>query len=202
MAPRDTFAGEILGVGTSHGTRIVVGHWHTTPMGPFSDVMVESAAGHRVLVSPNAGVQQYVSGIYTFDELRLEPVDVTTGPGSWKVRADSVRLDVRVGGTTPVGRLLRLVPRRVGQAPWFTAVTDPVARVLLPGVRTRGQGADGTRRWYAAHAERRVVALTRAEVDATSLGQLADIDPVHFGFGSTPSTPSVVTITSVVERRR
>src|SRR5699024_6852506 len=43
------FVGEIAGVGTTSGTRVVVGRWEDSPFGPFGDAMVETADGHRVL---------------------------------------------------------------------------------------------------------------------------------------------------------
>ena len=46
------FDGWIAGLGTSSGTRIVVGHWPGSPFGPFSDVMLERPDGERVLLAP------------------------------------------------------------------------------------------------------------------------------------------------------
>ena len=43
------FDGWILGLGTTSGTRLVVGHWPRSPLGAVSDVMVERPDGHRVL---------------------------------------------------------------------------------------------------------------------------------------------------------
>ena len=45
----DRFVGEIAGAGTTSGTRLVIGHWPTSPFGPIADAMVEDADGHRVL---------------------------------------------------------------------------------------------------------------------------------------------------------
>ena len=47
------FAGRIAGVGSTSGVRVVVGHWHSSPLGAFADVMVETASGHRVLLAPS-----------------------------------------------------------------------------------------------------------------------------------------------------
>ncbi|MGW5372453.1 hypothetical protein ACWES4_30080, partial [Streptomyces sp. NPDC004011] len=46
------FDGWIAGAGTSSGTRLVLGHWLRSPFGPFSDVMLERADGHRLLLAP------------------------------------------------------------------------------------------------------------------------------------------------------
>ncbi len=78
MGARQRFRGRIAGVGSTSGTRVVVGWWHESPFGPFADVMVETAAGHRVLLAPTPEVAELVATTYTFDEVRLEPVTVTT----------------------------------------------------------------------------------------------------------------------------
>jgi hypothetical protein len=46
------FDGWIAGLGTTSGTRIVLGHWPRSPFGPISDVMLERGDGHRLLVAP------------------------------------------------------------------------------------------------------------------------------------------------------
>ena len=53
MAQRLRFDGWILGTGTASGTRVVVGHWPTSPLGPLSDVMVQRPDGTRVLLAPS-----------------------------------------------------------------------------------------------------------------------------------------------------
>ncbi|MBI0381305.1 hypothetical protein JBE27_34865 [Streptomyces albiflaviniger] len=41
------FDGWIAGMGTSSGTRVVLGHWERSPFGPFSDVMLDRAPETR-----------------------------------------------------------------------------------------------------------------------------------------------------------
>ena len=50
---RSRFRGEIAGIGSSSGTRVVVGRWAASPLGSFTDAMVETARGYRVLVAPS-----------------------------------------------------------------------------------------------------------------------------------------------------
>ncbi|PAZ09762.1 hypothetical protein CLM62_44450 [Streptomyces sp. SA15] len=50
--PRLRFDGSIAGMGTSSGTRLVLGHWQRSPFGPFSDVMIERADGERLFGAP------------------------------------------------------------------------------------------------------------------------------------------------------
>lgn len=50
--PTERFDGWIGGLGTTSGLRLVVGHWPTSPYGSFTDVLLEQADGHRVLLAP------------------------------------------------------------------------------------------------------------------------------------------------------
>ncbi|WP_369816295.1 hypothetical protein [Cellulomonas sp. Leaf334] len=71
---RLTFDGHIAGFGTTEGTRIVVGRWRTSALGPFTDVMVERADGLRVLLAPRDDVADLVAGTYAFDAVHVVPV--------------------------------------------------------------------------------------------------------------------------------
>ena len=81
-------------------------------------------------------------------------------------------------------------------------LTDPVARVVLRGVRTRGTARAGRREFYAATDLHRVTEV-RGSFDGADLGALAPVDPpCTFGFGSTPRTPSVTTLVTTVTEQR
>jgi hypothetical protein len=191
---RSRFHGEIYGVGTSSGVRIVVGHWTESPLGEFTDVMVEFPDGHRLLLAPCDDVREFVTATYTFDDTLITPV--TFGP---EITAGPLRLRIDVGSVTPLGRLLRLIPSAVSTAPWFCALTDPIARVALRGVRTRGTAGNGRREYYGARHQHRITAAS-ASWDGRDLGALTPVDPpVTFGFGSTPKAPSVTTITTTID---
>lgn len=196
---RYRFAGEIAGVGSTSGVRVVVGHWRDTPLGSFADAMVERRDGHRVLLAPSAEVRDFIAATYVFDEVRLEPCEVRESPGRREFRSTSLHLDLTLGGRTALGHLLRVVPARLGTAPAWCALTDPVARVVLRGVRTRGSAAGRRREWYGATDVHRVVRLDGA-LDGADLGDLAPVDPpCRFGFSSTPRTPSLTQVVTTVE---
>lgn len=201
---RQRFRGRIAGVGSTSGVRVVVGHWHDTPLGSFSDAMVETQAGHRVLLAPHDAAAEFIAATYTFDEVRIEPFAVAEqvaadGRERWGVRSPSLTLDLTVGGRTALGRLLRLVPDRVATAPVFCTLTDPVARAVLRGVRTRGSAAGTRREWYGA-TDHHAVTAAAGSFDGTPLGSLARIDPPpRFGFSSTPPRPSVTSVVTTVE---
>ena len=192
---RQRFRGRIAGVGSTSGVRVVVGHWLKTPFGSFADAMVETAAGHRVLLAPHEQARDFIAATYTFDEVRLEPFTVTA---DWRVRSPSLSLDLTLGGRTPLGRLLRVVPRRLAESPAWCSLTDPVARVVMRGVRTRGTAGGGRREYYGATDAHHVTAMT-GRFDDQDLGVLADVDPpCRFGFSSTPKAPSVTSVTTTV----
>ncbi|MEO6019431.1 MAG: hypothetical protein ABIP45_04170 [Knoellia sp.] len=195
---RDRFRGRIAGVGSTSGIRAVIGTWTSSPLGAFTDVMVENRSGHRVLLAPSEAVASYVSSTYTFDGIRVEQLSCTTSASSWSLRSDSLSLDLTVGARMPLGWLLRAVPRPLGASPTWARVIDPIARVVLPGVRTVGMAREGRREFYGATDLQRVTSVS-GRFDGEELGRLADIDPpCRFGFSSTPRTPSVTTVVTTV----
>ena len=196
---RARFRGSIAGVGSASGVRVVVGNWGVSPFGAFADAMVETRAGHRVLLAPSPEVADYVGATYVFDEVRVEPVTAEVVGDTWQVRSPSLRLTLTIGRRTPLGWLLRAVPRRLAESPAWCAVTDPVARVVLRGVRTRGTAGGGRREWYGA-TDTRAVTSAVGSFEGTPLGSLAPVDPAcGFGFSSSPRRPSVTEVVSTVE---
>jgi hypothetical protein len=199
LGRRSRFRGQIAGVGSTSGTRVVVGRWRESPYGEFGDAMVETAAGHRVLVAPNELVRDLVSATYRFDEVRVEPLVVEARADGWRVRSASLELELRFGGRTRLGRALRLVPAALAESPAWCTLTDPVARLALRGVRTRGSAGGDRREWYGATDMHHVTGLG-GRFDGVDLGALADVTPAtRFGFSSTPATPSVTTVVTTIE---
>ena len=197
---RERFTGRIAGVGSASGVRIVVGRWDESPWGAFADVMVEDAAGHRVLVAPSERVRDFVAATYTFDEHVLESVAVEDTRDGWRVSTSSLSLHLDIGGRTPLGAALGLVPARVATSPAWCAVVDPIARLVLRGVRTRGTAGNDRREWYGATSVVAVTAISGRWRDV-ELGALAPVDPpCRFGFSSTPKRPSVTSVVTTVER--
>jgi hypothetical protein len=199
---RERFTGRIAGVGSTSGVRVVVGRWDDSPWGAFADVMVEDAAGHRVLLAPDERVRDFVTATYSFDEHVIEPVFVSDTADSWEVSTPSLSLRLVVGGHTPLGAALGLVPSRVATAPAWCSVIDPVARVVMRGVRTRGTAGNDRREWYGATSVRAVTGIA-GEWRGVDLGSLAPVDPpCRFGFSSTPARPSVTSVVTTIERVR
>lgn len=199
MVAVDVFSGEICGVGSASGVRVVVGRWPVSPFGAVADAMVEDRSGRRVFIAPNEALAAYVSSIYSFDEVVVAPVDCERRAHRLRFRGGPLQLDVTLGRRDGLGWALRAVPRRVALHERWVTVTDVVARGLLRGVRTRGTTPGGTE-LYAATDRHRVRAIAGSWHD-TDLGELRDVDPpVQFGFSSTPRRPSIVAVTTTVHR--
>ena len=188
-------------MGSTSGVRVVVGWWHESPFGPFADAMVERPDGHRLLLAPSAEVADLVSTTYVFDEVRVEPFEVSVGAAagsSWVVSSPSLTLELEVGARMALGHLLRLLPGALAASPAFATVADPVARVAMRGVRTRGMARAGRREFYGATDLRAVTSVT-GSLDGIPLGSLAPVDPpCRFGFSSTPRTPSVTDVVTTI----
>lgn len=193
------FTGHIAGLGTGGGTRLVLGHWARSPYGPVSDVMLEDAGGHRLLLAPSVELARFVADTYAFDEVRVAPVAVEVAGSRWSVTAGPLALRFRTGRRGGLGMLLRCVPPPLARHPAWVGAIDTPARLVMPGVRTRGSAGNGRREWYGVGDLVRIVAAT-ATLDGRDLGPLADVDPpVRFGFGSTPRTPALLRVTTTVE---
>lgn len=192
------FDGWIAGIGTASGARVVLGHWPRSPFGPFSDVMVEEADGHRLLLAPTRETADFVAGTYVFDEVRVVPVEVrVAGHRHWTVTAPPLHLRFGTGRRNLPGLALRAVPGGLAARPGWIALWDRPARLLL-GARTHGSARTGRHQWYGARNLHPVTSVT-VTYEGHDLGALAPVDPpVRFGTGSTPRRPCLVRITTTV----
>jgi hypothetical protein len=199
--PADVFAGEICGVGSTLGVRIVIGRWTVSPFGPVADAMVEDPAGRRVLIAQDEPLAAYITSIYSFDDVIVGPVDCERSPDRLRFRGGPLHLDVTLGRRDALGWALHVVPHRVATNDTWVTFTDVIARRLLRGVRTRGATPGGTE-LYAA-TDRREVRAINGTWNTDDLGELRDVaPPVRFGFSSTPRRPSIVEVTTTVHRGR
>lgn len=197
---RARFHGTITGIGTSSGVRIVVGQWAQTPYGTFADVMLETADGHRRLLAPTQQVAEFIEQTYEFDEVSIVPVTVIANGKSRDLRADTLQLTWAIGRRTAIGGLLRAVPGKLAVTPAWCRVIDPIARVVMRGVRTAGTARAGRREFYGARDVHAVDSASGSYL-GRDLGELTAVQPaVSFGFGSVPATPAETTIvTTIIE---
>jgi len=198
VAERRRFRGRIAGFGTTSGVRVVLGWWDVSPYGAFADVMLAEADGTRRLLAPDATIARFVSGTYRFDDVEVVPVEVARSGPRVRVGAGDLSFACTVGRRTTLGRLLRVVPAPLATSPGWTRVTDPVARTVLRGVRTRGSAGAGRSEAYGATDHHRIDEV-RGGWRGGDLGALAPVLPEPgFGFGSTPAAPSMTTLVTTV----
>lgn len=198
-ALRHRFIGEICGFGTAEGHRFAIGNWTDTPYGPFADVMHETRSGHRTLFAPDERIATFVATTYNFDEVRLAPISAERSQHHLCITTSNFSAEITIGGRTKLGRLLRAIPDRLATAPAWCTVIDPLARLAVRGVRTRGSAGNGRREWYGV-TDQHAVSAVSCVLDGQPLGELADVwPPVNFGFSSTPRTPAIVSVTTTID---
>ncbi|MER1997385.1 MAG: hypothetical protein ABTA24_12950 [Arthrobacter sp.] len=196
----ERFRGYIAGLGTASGTRLVVGHWPESPFGPFTDVMVENRFGSRLLLAPSAPVARYVSSTYSFDAVDVVPVSAWLADGRLNVDGGPLQLSARLGPVTLLGRLLQTVPTPLAVHPLWLQAVNPLAGLIVRGVRTAGTTGD-RREFYGVRSIRRLSAA-QCFWDGEDLGSLASVNPpVRFGFSSVPARPQILAVTTTITAR-
>jgi hypothetical protein len=199
---REQFTGWIAGLGTGRGHRVVIGHWPRSPYGVVTDAMVEDPAGHRTLYAPTPELAEFLAAAYRFDEVQVAPCCARRSGPRWTVEAGSLEVSFTVGRRPLLGWLLWAMPAPLTRTPWWVGLLDVAARRMLAGVRTRGRTRDGRRQWYGARDLHSIIAVD-ATLDGHDLGTLRAVHPpVGFGFGSVPSRPSLVHLTTIIEAVR
>jgi hypothetical protein len=200
VAVRLRFEGSIVGIGSEAGTRLILGIWSQSPFGEIVDIMVEYPGGHRMLIAPDVGVAEFIAGTYRFEEVRIEMTSAAIDRDRCTVTSETLRLIAGVGGRTSVGWMLQLVPGAIARSPRWCRAMDPVVRLVRPGVRTAGTAGGGRREFYCATDEHSVTSL-QAVLDGNDLGGLRPVrPPVRFGFGSAPTKPSIVQVTTIIDQ--
>lgn len=162
--------------------------------------MVEHADGHRVLIGPTDEVVAYIASVYTFDELVVGDVRTERPAGGLRFVGGPLVAEVTIGARDVLGGMLHAVPRVLATSTGWAMIVDPIARLTMRGLRTRGTTASA-REYYGVTDRRRVDAVT-ASWDGVDLGALADVHPpVRFGFSSAPRRPSIVSVTTTIRPR-
>jgi hypothetical protein len=198
MGTRWIFDGHIAGIGTASGLRAVVGIWHASPFGPFADVMVQEPSGHRLLLAPTREVADFISGTYSFDEVRVAGVSARLEHRALAVDAGPLAISASLGGRALLGRALRAVPRPLAVHPRWLWAISPVAGLLSGGSRTAGTAGSGRVEFYGV-SDLHTFASAVVHWNGTDAGALAPImPPVTFGFSSVPPRPSIARVRTTV----
>jgi hypothetical protein len=161
--------------------------------------MVEDPAGHRTLYAPTSELAEFLAAAYRFHDVHVATCRLRRSGPRWVVQAGPLQVSFIVGRRTLLGWLLRAMPAPLARTTWWVGLMDLAARRLLPGVRTRGRTRDGRRQWYGARDLHRIIAA-HGKLCGRDLGALRAVEPpVGFGFGSVPSRPSLVRLTTIIE---
>lgn len=188
---RSVVQGTISSAGYATGDRFAIGCWHTTPLGPFGDVMWATPDDDRILLAPDDDVAAFITAIYDFDEVRTGPLQVASDGRRTTVDGAGLRLSLSGGPLRPLP-----VPRPL----WFTRrVEGPIARRLM-GVHTAGTSPTGAREWYQTRGWR-WVERGAGSIDGHDLGDPVEIArPLGVGFSEPPRRPSIVSVKVTIER--
>ena len=136
----DVFKGRISSSGFASGDRIVVGDWKESPLGSFTDIMWARPDGHRTLIAPNQEVVDYVEGMYSFDEIKIQDITVTEKERRFTLSCESMELDFswKKGWKIPFRRSL-----------FFIATVELFFAKLFFGTRTHGTTKNTRKEWSA-----------------------------------------------------
>jgi len=188
---RDVFRGRIFSSSFGRGDRIVIGKWEESPLGRFTNVMWADPNGKRTLFSPSEEHSEYVSSLYTFEEIRIVPIEVNIAGKSISVQADDLRVSMFWGFTLPLP-----IPRPL----WFiSSVENFFARILF-GTKTHGLANNGNEEWYSVRGISWLKGAS-AKVSGDDLGDMTRrSDSACFGFSEPPVRPAAVTLSSIIQK--
>ena len=186
----DVFEGRITSTGFSSGDRVVIGDWRDSHLGSFANVMWARPDGTRVLLSPSKEHADYVSELYTFEEVSIVDVEVERRKRGILVRAGdlSVRLTWGVPLLLPIWRPL-----------WFISTVEAFFGRIIFGTKTHGRTRNDRREWYSIRSISRVL-VADADLRGEDLGKKTGFEAsACFGFSEPPSIPASVTLKAYIE---
>ncbi|MDX1659557.1 MAG: hypothetical protein R3343_12110 [Nitriliruptorales bacterium] len=202
----DRFEGCIAGARFRSGDQVVVGLWRRSPLGGFADVMWLTPGGERVLLAPGGDIADYVSDLYSFDDVRVAEVRSAWDGTMLEVRADPLGLQLEIGEPSWRSRVFELRPRWLRRQRWWIELENrlvgPLGELLLEGadgVRLAGTTRSGRREWYSVDGHRPVVA-GKLSVHGRDAGALEAMQPgLGVGISDFPTEPAVVEVVTFIE---
>ena len=177
----DVFKGRISSSGFASGDRIVVGDWKESPLGSFTDIMWARPDGHRTLIAPNQEVVDYVEGMYSFDEIKIQDITVTEKERRFTLSCESMELDFswKKGWKIPFRRSL-----------FFIATVELFFAKLFFGTRTHGTTKNNRKEWYAIDRVSNITDASATIEGKDAGGKMPMKEPCKFGFSEAPKKPS------------
>ena len=189
----DRFEGRISASSFSTGERIVIGDWSKSPLGKFVNIMWARPNGRRILISPSEKCAEYVSKIYSFEEVIIQPIEIKRNTNKIEIKA----LDLKL-----IFEWKSFFPLPINRPRWFISTIENFIGNLVFGSKTFGKTRDGRKEWYMikgisfiskAHGENRGESFGTIEYHKI---------PALFGFSEPPKRPSSVKVVSLIEKTR
>tara|TARA_B100000212_G_scaffold341639_1_gene325405 strand:- start:9514 stop:10518 length:1005 start_codon:yes stop_codon:yes gene_type:complete len=177
----DIFSGRITSSGFETGDRIVVGAWKTSVFGEFADIMWAKPDGTRVLIAPTKEIAEYVTAMYSFDEVIIEDVKTVGNERELKVSCQTMDIEFTWNKGFPIPFRRSLL---------FIATVELFFAKLIFSTRTYGITKNNRKEWYAID---RVSHITSANalISGKDAGEFRPMDkPCRFGFSEAPKKPS------------
>ena len=176
----DVFKGRITSSAFSSGDRIVIGDWMESPLGRFTDIMWADSTGKRILIAPSKEIADYVNSMYTFEETRIEGINIQNLERELRLESASMKINLKWdrGWPIPFKRSL-----------FFIATIELFFAKLFFGTKTHGKTNNGRKEWYAIDRVSKITTGT-AEINNKNLGEITDMTPCKFGFSDAPKKPA------------
>ncbi len=181
--------GVIGAAGFASGDRVVIGHWHDSPIGPFDDVMWAEADGWRTLFVADERSKSFITAVYQFDSVIVAPTLVVRfSPEArhplLEAEWPDAQLEFHVGKAAPFPPRPAWVTRRI---------EGPIAKKTM-NVDTYGVSPTGVYEWYRTRKLRRILGGWGI-VAGRDLGEVGPpSEATGFGFSEPPPFASVTEI--------
>ena len=186
----DIFKGRITSSGFESGDRIVVGIWNKSPFGKFSDIMWSNAEGKNILIAPTKEIGDYISSMYSFDEILISNIELIETEDRFEIITDYIccNFSWSRGFRIPFRRPL-----------WFISTIENLFAKLIFGTKTSGVTNDKKREWYCINKISKVK-IASASLSGKSFGQKTKFHPkAKFGFSEPPKKPTSVLVTTIIK---
>ena len=183
----EIFKGRVISSGFATGDMVVIGDWKASPHGPFTNLMWAKPDGTRVLIAPSRELGDFVSSLYSFEEVIVSRMEIERSDKSIDVSCDLGRVSMEWGMT---------IPLPFSRPRWFIANVEALFARLFFGTKTHGTTRNGLKEWYHVRGLSRMKSVM-LDLDGRSSNQMTGMAPsACFGFSSPPRMPLSVRVDS------
>ena len=88
----EIFKGRVISSGFQTGDMLVIGDWNDSPHGSFTNLMWAKPDGTRVLIAPSKELGDFVSSLYSFEEVIVSAMEIERTKNSIEVNCDLGRV--------------------------------------------------------------------------------------------------------------